>query len=296
MLDRSGTIRKPWILQQSLSVRNAFAHTSYMTMPILGSTRENRVIGWFSCGAASAVALKLSLRENPKLIPAYCETGAEHSDNLRFLKDCEQWFGRKVKRIRSTEYKDTWDVWRRRKYLAGIHGAPCTTELKVVPRLSFQRPDDVHVFGYTADKSDVERCRRFRLNFPEISVKAPLIDNGLTKAACIAIVRDAGIAPPKMYSLGFQNNNCIPCVKATSPAYWALVRKQFPAQFAKMAALSRRLDVRLCRINNERVFIDEIPMDHPATTPITVSCDFLCQLAEQLLELGGVEGELSEHA
>jgi hypothetical protein len=81
--------------------------------------------------------------------------------------------------------------------------------------------------------------------------------------------------------MGFHNNNCIPCVKATSPAYWALMRQKFPIEFARMAILSRELDVRLCRINDERRFIDEIPLDHPTTNPIQPACDFLCHIAEQ---------------
>jgi hypothetical protein len=234
-----------------------------------------RKIGWFSCGAASAVAVKLTAAQ-----PVYCETGAEHPDNERFLADCERWFGRPVKRLHG-RYADTWDVWTKRRYLAGIDGALCTIELKVMPRLAFQRPDDVHVFGYTCDGPDVDRSKRLRANYPELTVQTPLIERGLSKAACLDMVQRAGITLPPMYALGFQNNNCIPCVKATSPAYWALVRKQFPTEFARMAKLSRELDVRLCRIDGERAFIDEIPADHPMTNPIQPACDFLCHIAEQ---------------
>jgi hypothetical protein len=98
----------------------------------------------------------------------------------------------------------------------------------------------------------------------------------------------AGIKPPVLYALGFHNNNCIPCVKATSPSYWALVRKHFPAQFLRMAELSRGLDVRLCRIDGERRFIDEIAEDHSTDDPLQPSCDFLCHIAEQ--DLGSVNG------
>ena len=234
-----------------------------------------RKLGWFSCGAASAVAIKLI----PEAQPVYCETGSEHPDNERFMADCEQWLGRLVTRLNG-DYRDTWSVWEDRRYLAGISGAPCTVELKVAPRLAFQRPDDVHVFGYTADGPDAERAVRLRANYPELKIETPLIDRGITKAACIAMIERAGIKPPVMYGLGFQNNNCIPCVKATSPAYWALVRKHFPDKFERMAKLSRELDVRLCRINGERAFIDEIPLDHETTNPIQPSCDFLCHLAE----------------
>ena len=237
---------------------------------------DRRTLGWFSCGAASAVAVKLT-----GAMPVYCETGSEHPDNERFLTDCEQWFGRPVTRLKSEQYSDTWDVWEKRRYLAGITGAPCTIELKVAPRLKFQRPTDVHVFGYTCDAADADRANRLRANYPELTIITPLIERGLFKAACLDMVQRAGITLPPMYALGFQNNNCICCVKATSPAYWALVRQHFPQQFDRMAKLSRELDVRLCRIDDERRFIDEIPPNHPTTNPIQPSCDFLCHIAEQ---------------
>ena len=239
-----------------------------------------RTISWFSCGAASAVATKLSIENNSDVLPVYCETGAEHSDNERFLSDCEKWFGTPIHRLKSTKFNSTWDVWEKRKYLAGIDGAPCTVELKIAPRLEFQKPTDIHVFGYTADKNDMTRANRLRMNYPEMMVETPLITLGLTKKSVIAMIERANIAPPPMYALGFQNNNCIPCVKATSASYWALVRKEFPEQFSRMVELSRKLDVRLARIGEERIFIDEIPDEHPTTNPIQPSCDFLCHLAE----------------
>jgi hypothetical protein len=236
-----------------------------------------RTLSWFSCGAASAVATKFI----PQALPVYCETGSEHPDNERFLRDCERWFGRKVERLRSDKYADTWDVWQQRRYLAGIDGAPCTVALKVEPRLAFQRPDDTHVFGYTADGPDAARAERLRATYPELKVVTPLIDRGITKQGCLAMVERAGIRLPPTYAMGFVNNNCLPCVKATSPAYWALIRLRFPDKFDRLAKLSRELGVRLCRIEDERRFIDEIPADYPITDPIVPSCDFLCHIAEQ---------------
>ena len=244
-----------------------------------------RIVSRFSCGAASAIATKLALREyGDRVTVAYCETGAEHPDNGRFMADCERWFGAPVERIRSDEYVDTWDVWEKTRWLAGIKGARCTTELKVAPRLVFQRPHDWHVFGYTNDASDRRRAEQLRANYPEMRILTPLIDAQLDKRACLALIQGAGIKTPIMYDLGFHNNNCIPCVKATSPNYWALVRREFPEQFARMAALSRSLGVRLTRIKNVRIFIDEIPADWPVNDPIAPACDFLCHLVEQSLD------------
>ena len=235
-----------------------------------------RRIGWFSAGAASAIACRLSA---PDVI-AYCETGSEHADNERFIGDCERVFGWRVERLRSDKYRDTWDVWDRRGYLAGIAGAPCTLELKVKPRLAFQRPDDIHVFGYTADARDVARAEAMGEHYPELSCEFPLVDRGLTKAACITMLRTAGVTEPLTYAQGFPNANCLPCVKATSPRYWALVRREYPEKFKRMAAMSMRMGVKLTRLNSERVYIDEIPVDFPVTEPLAPECDFLCQLAE----------------
>jgi len=241
----------------------------------------SRTICWFSCGAASAVATKLVLKSIPDAVIAYCETGAEHPDNERFMKDCEKWFGKEVTRIKSEQYDSTWDVWEKRRYLAGISGAPCTSELKFIPRMNFQLPSDTHVFGYTNDKSDINRAKRMLETYPDMKQRHPLIDAKLDKRACLAIVINAGIEAPVMYGFGFQNNNCIPCVKATSASYWALVRKQFPTEFERMSVLSRELGARLTRLKGERSFIDEIPLDHPTTDPIAPACDFLCQFAEE---------------
>ena len=237
---------------------------------------HSRSIGWFSAGAASAVAVKLY---EPDVI-AYCETGSEDEDNERFIADVEKYLGRTVTRLKSDKFKDTWDVWEKKRYLAGIQGAPCTKALKVDPRIAFQRPDDIHVFGYTWDTRDRQRADALQEHYPDLDVRFPLIERKLTKANCLDLIRQYGIDPPRVYAMGFPCANCIPCVKATSPKYWALVRKEFPDQFQRMVDLSRRLNVRLTRIKGERVFIDDIPEDHPTTDPIQPECDFLCQVAD----------------
>lgn len=245
----------------------------------------SRVVSHFSCGAASAVATKLS---NPDEI-WYAETGAEDGDNLRFLEDCEQWFGRPVRRLHSEKYSSTRDCWEKRRYIGGVAGAPCTSELKIAPRLREQRPGDIHVFGYTADSNDVRRASALRENFPDLITSYPLIERGITKRACLAMIERAGIAPPRVYAMGFANANCIPCCKAQSPAYWALVRREFPREFKRMADLSRDLGVTLLRIGGERAHLDALPEDQPTTEPLAPECDMLCHLAES--ELYGKGGK-----
>lgn len=239
----------------------------------------SRRIAHFSCGAASAVATKLSTPDEIW----YAATGSEDADNARFMRDCEKWFGQTIRVIRSDKYSDTWAVWEDRKYLAGIRGAPCTGELKVGPQVAAQLPDDIHVFGYTADANDARRAQSMREHWPDLHVEFPLIERGLTKAACLAMIGTAGITPPRVYSLGYPNANCIPCVKATSPGYWAVVRKHHHAEFARMAALESRIGAKLVQFRGQRIQLSELPADIPLRDAIAPACDFLCQLAEQEL-------------
>jgi hypothetical protein len=245
-----------------------------------------RTLCWFSQGAASAVATRIELRVNPEAIVVRCETGNEDEDNTRFEADVVRWLNRPVTVIKSDDYDSVPEVWDDRNFMSSPHGAPCTTEMKIGPRLVFQRPTDVHVFGYTADRQDIERFERLKANYPELRVKAPLIDGGITKAASLAIVERAGIALPRTYAMGFPNANCLRtgCVKASSPDYWSLFRLHFPDRFAAMAERSRRIGAKLTRINDVRIFIDQIPADWPTLNPTAPSCDFLCALMEMDME------------
>jgi hypothetical protein len=242
---------------------------------------DPRTIMWWSTGAASAVASVMILREVPAAIIARCETGNEDPDNYRFEADVMQFLGCSVTILQSEEYTSVWDVWKRRRYMSGIKGAPCTVEMKVAPRLAFQRPTDRHVFGYTADATDVKRFALLRETYPELTLRAPLIECAIDKAASLAIVLGWSIDLPRSYSMGFPNANCLGtgCVKATSPNYWALYRHHFPIQFARTAAYAREIGCRLTRIHGVRAFIDDIPTDWPMTQPIVPTCDFLCHLA-----------------
>jgi hypothetical protein len=232
-----------------------------------------RTVVWFSCGAASACAAKLA---EPEAHVVYCDTlASEHPDNMRFLKAVETWIGRPVEIIRSVEYASVDEVFEKTRYMAGIKGARCTVEMKKVPRFAYQLPDDIHVFGLTADEG--KRIERFEANNPELTLNWVLRDAGMTKNDCYAMIRDAGIALPVMYELGFKNNNCIGCVKATSAVYWDRVRREFPEVYARRARQSRELGVRLVRHKGVRLFLDELPASITDKTPeADIECGPIC--------------------
>lgn len=239
-----------------------------------------KIICWFSCGAASAVATKIFLNKysdmhDIRIVRIFIED--EHEDNERFAKECELWYGREIEIVTSKKFNSCQEVWETRRYMSGIKGAPCTTAMKSDVRREYQiswKPD-LQVFGFTAEEKS--RADRFRANNPEVGLIVPLITEGLTKNDCFNILAGAHISLPKMYDLGFRNNNCIGCVKSTSVVYWQKVRKHFPEVYARRCELSRDLGVRLIRVKGVRVFLDELPFE-PSDEQMEedIDCSILC--------------------
>lgn len=238
-----------------------------------------RHVVWFSCGAASAVVAKITLEKYPDTCEiVYCDTLAyEHPDNIRFLKDCEKWFGKEIKIIRSEKYKDIYEVFNK-GWLVGIKGAACTTEMKRIPRKKYQIPGDVNVWGYTFEEK--QRIDRYLENNIDDSI-FPLYENKITKQDCHTILNKAGIEQPTMYKLGYKNNNCIGCVKGAQ-GYWNKIRVDFPEIFEKMAKLERRLNVsvnkKYVKKKRIRVFLDELPIDAGRyEQEADITCGVICE-------------------
>lgn len=242
-----------------------------------------RVLVWYSDGAASACAAKLATDEHSgRCVVVKCDTtDDEHPDNLRFRKDVERWIGREVTLISSEKYAGIDDVFESTRYMAGIAGARCTTELKKNVRRAYERPDDIHIFGYTVDEH--RRIERFETLNPELRCDWILKRNFIRKEDCYRMLREAGIEIPVMYGLGFDHNNCLGCVKATSPGYWNRTRQHFPEAFALRAKQSREIGARLVRVNGERVFLDELDPSHGLEQPDgNIECGPFCEMGEQL--------------
>jgi PP-loop superfamily ATP-utilizing enzyme len=250
---------------------------------------ERRVVIWFSCGVTSAVAAKLAISKYGKnrCEIVYTDTSSEHEDNRRFLKDCEKWFGKSVTTLKSEKYSNIWDVFEKTRYLVGPRGARCTTELKKVLRHDFQRVDDIQVFGF--DAGEDKRAERFRINNPEVTLETPLIDKGLTKSACLALLRKVGIKEPAIYSLGYKNANCIGCVKGQA-GYWNKIRVDFPEVFKRMAIVERKLNVAINKSyagdgKRKRVFLDELPEDMGRySSEPSIECGLLCEETAEEIE------------
>ena len=239
-----------------------------------------RVVSWFSCGAASAVATKLAIQKYGNAVEVfYTDTGSEHPDNHRFLSDCEKWFNLKITILKSDKYSNIWEVFEKKRFLCSPQGAPCTGAMKKEPANGIWKIGDVEIFGYTADEK--HRLERWKKDNPERIIECPLIDGHLDKSDCLGMLDRVGIELPEMYKLGFRNNNCIGCVKARdSVDYWKRIRLHFPEQFNRMAKLEREFGYTINRVTKNGVRIemplDEIPAGPPRGQDPKISCGLFC--------------------
>ncbi|QXI03687.1 hypothetical protein HU718_016760 [Pseudomonas tensinigenes] len=249
------------------------------------SAQHPRIVCQFSCGAASAVATKLALAKysathDVQIINAFLAN--EHEDNRRFLLDCQEWFGQKIVQLRDEKYgADIIQVFLRERFMKGRTGAPCTKLLKRRQLDTWKQPGDIMVFGYTAE--EVDRLEDFRERNPNRPVIAPLIDAGLGKDDCKAMVERAGIELPLMYRLGYDNANCIGCVKG-GEGYFRAIREDFQEQFEELCRVQDELGpgayLHRNRKTNIRFSLRDLPLGEPRRNEALPACSFFCEIAE----------------
>lgn len=247
---------------------------------------EPRIVCQFSCGAASAVATKLILAQygetrDVQIVNAFIHE--EHEDNRRFLADCEKWFGRPITVLRDEKYgASAIEVFRRKRYLKGMRGAPCSKTLKRDLLDNFRHPSDAIVLGYTIDEQS--RYDDFIDRNNDLQVLVPLIERGLTKGDCLGMLVRAGIEMPLMYRLGYDNANCIGCVKGGA-GYWNKIRRDFPERFEEIAAIEESIGPSAYlfrdRATNERFSLRQLPPDAGRHDEPLPSCSFFCEIAVQ---------------
>ena len=223
---------------------------------------KETIAGWFSCGAASAMAVKKTIEKYGKthnIMIVNNPIKEEHEDNRRFLKDVEEWIQHPIIEAKNSDFPNASivEVFDKRKYMCNKYGAPCTMLLKKQARYEFETKNkiDWHVLGFTVD--EWQRQKKFSQMERGNSIPV-LVSELITKEDCFKSLRKANIKLPEIYSLGFPNANCIGCVKATSPTYWNLVRKTHPIVFNERAEQSRRIGAKLVRVKGVRIFLDEL--------------------------------------
>lgn len=231
-------------------------------------------VSWFSAGVSSAVATRLVADELEAILYTHIED--QHPDTMRFVKECEAWFGKPVTILQNTESVDG-AIRGNGKYINGPGGAPCTRILKRGVRQKWEQ-ENVNLFPieyvWGLDADEGHRADRILETMPEFSHRFPLIEKRIGKAEAHEILRASGIKRPAMYELGYHNNNCVGCIKG-GMGYWNKIRADFPEVFASRARLERWAGASC--ING--TFLDELdPSAGRHDGPIVDECGLLCEM------------------
>lgn len=236
------------------------------------SKKELKVC-WLSAGVSSFVAGYL--KKDSIDLYIYIDIENQHPDSMRFIKDCEKILGKEVLILKSP-YRNKENVIRQFRYINGPSGAKCTEILKKRVRKKWEMAHKeyqiTYVWGFDMDER--RRAERICEAMPEFKHEFPLIEKNLTKQDAHAITARLHVKRPVTYDMGFQNNNCIGCVKG-GMWYWNQIRKYFPEVFQTMAELEREIG-HSC-ING--VFLDELdPERGRKEDEISFDCGIFCHL------------------
>lgn len=233
-----------------------------------------KTVSWFSAGVSSAVATKLVIDQVDEIIYTHIED--QHPDTLRFVRDCEAWFGKPVTIIMSP-YRTVANSVRAHgsSYVNGVHGANCTRVLKKRVRKDWESKQVEKLrYVWGMDFSESKRATRIIESMPDQDHMFPLIESKMSKAMAHEIMKASGIKRPVMYDLGYNNNNCIGCVKG-GKGYWNKIRRDFPEAFAARAVLEREIGG-TC-ING--VYLDELDPEAGRGEKIIIDdCGIMCEL------------------
>ena len=215
----------------------------------------------------------------------YIDIADQHPDSMRFLHDCEKAIGKKITVLKSDRFDSVEEVIKKYKCIKMPHGAPCTGMLKKAVRKKWEcehkEYDLTYVWGM--DFNEKNRAKQIVENFPEFHHEFPLIEKYLSKAEVHGLFeRTFDFPRPKMYDMGYPNNNCIGCVKG-GMGYWNRIRKDFQEVFESRAQLERLVGYSILKENDGTpLYLDELdPNRGDMNTEIFPDCGIMCYLAQK---------------
>ncbi len=195
----------------------------------------------FSGGASSFVAATLVVWrygwQDVTLLAA--DTGNEDADNWRFAQEASALLRVPLTIVRDPKGGDIWDTFERASFIGNTRADICSRVKKREPLRDWLErrctpADSVVYLGFDwTEANRIERARPFwapwRVEFPLDGTWGPTTSFAYdTKAA----VRDAGLAPPRLYAEGFEHANCGgACVKA-GQGQWIKLLEMRPETFA----------------------------------------------------------------
>lgn len=141
------------------------------------------------------------------------------------------------------EGRDVWDVFFDVKYIGNTRIDPCSKILKrdLIRKHIEEKFDPAETIVYLGiDWSEAHRFEKAKPYWEPYRLRSPLCDPPFVdKNQILDEMRELGIAPPRLYAMGFPHNNCGGfCVKGGHAAFKLLLEKM-PERYAYHEARER---------------------------------------------------------
>jgi len=183
-----------------------------------------------SWGAARAVAARHGTEH---LTLLFSDTLIEDEDLYRFIDQAAASIGGRFVKI--ADGRTPWEVFKAERFIGNSLVDPCS---KILKRNLMRKwledncdPRDTTVY-LGIDWTEIHRIERASERWSPWNVQAPLCEKPYySKSELLAQLNEAGIEPPRLYSMGFPHNNCGGfCVKA-GQAHFRRLLKEFPERY-----------------------------------------------------------------
>ncbi len=164
----------------------------------------------FSGGLSSfEVARRLVLEYGPEAVECvFTDTKTEDEDLYRFLRETIAYLGCPL--VTLADGRDIWQVFEDVRFHGNSRVDPCSRILKREMFAKYLEGADksTTILYYGIGASEAHRFDRLVERWVGWHVEAPLIATGTTKEQILVELDKIGIAPPRLYEMGFEHNNC----------------------------------------------------------------------------------------
>lgn len=218
---------------------------------------SRRIVVGFSGGVTSAWCAGWALRTFPReeVILLWHDTKEEHPDTYRFLREMATRLGMPI--VEDSDGRSVTELFRDEGMLGNGQQTFCSRILKAQRGQAFiaglKTLDDgcevIKVVGYSAAEPDRVNRMVGHADREGISVRFPVIKEGVTKQACADWCQcEMGVRPSAMYE-HFDHANCLGCVKG-GRAYWLQIAEHYPDVFEQRAGLEEEFGYTIIRGGN----------------------------------------------
>lgn len=246
---------------------------------VRGVMKQKVKVCWISAGISSFMGGYLA-GDVDKWI--YIDISNQHEDSIRFIHDCEKAIGKEIQVLKSSQYACVADCVRVFGGFRNPHNgfSPCTNWLKKRVRKHWEEEhrecELIYVWGF--DQQERARAERTAAENLQTVHEFPLIEKNLSKKDVHGLFKRIFTFPrPRMYEMGYPNNNCIGCIKGGF-GYWNRIRTDFPEVFQQRAALERTVGHSMLKdYKGKPIYLDELEPDRGnMAMEIFPECSIMC--------------------